>query len=83
MAFTPPEKLPENHEELEEALVRVYKEGKEVGKRELREAIRTFLTQKFHGSKGNERRADPENPKTAAVLTLMELLYEKFRDGSL
>lgn len=83
MAFTPPPHLPETEEELDRALTRVYIEGKGVGKKELREAIREFLTVKFYGSKGNERRADPDNPKTAAVLTLMELLYEKFEDGSL
>lgn len=83
MAYTPPQEFPETEEELDAALARVYVEGKEVGKRELREAIREFLRGKFFGSKGNQRRADPENPKTAAVLRLMELLYAKFEDGSL
>lgn len=83
MAFTPPETVPETEDELDAALARVYLEGKEAGKKELREAIREFLRTKFFGSKENQRRADPNNPKTAAVLTLMELLYEKFEDGSL
>lgn len=83
MAYTPPEEFPETEEQLDAALARVYVEGKGVGKRELREAIRGFLTRQFLASKNNQRRANPENPKTAAVLTLMELLYQKFEDGSL
>jgi hypothetical protein len=83
MAYTPPEELPEDWDKLEKALARVYLEGKEAGKKELRESIREFLKTKFFGAKGRNRRADPEDPKVAAVLALMETLYEKFRDGTL
>jgi hypothetical protein len=83
MAFTPPTEFPEDWEELESALGKVYLEGKEAGKKELREAIKEFLTRKFFGAKGRNRRADPEDPNTAAVLAMMETLYEAFRTGTL
>lgn len=83
MAYTPPEKMPESEVELDVALAKVYLEGKEAGKKELRGGIREFLTKKLYGAKGNNRRADPEDPKTAAVLELMETLYEEFRKGTL
>lgn len=87
MAFTPPEKLPETMDELDALLSRVHEEGKEAGKRlgkqELREAILDHLMTKFFGSKNNQRRADPENPKTAAILKFWEELSARFKDGSL
>lgn len=81
--YTPPEQMPEDLDALDTALGKVYQEGVEDGKRNLRLAIREFLRVKFYGTKGRERRANPEDPKTAAVLWIMEKLYAAFEDGSL
>lgn len=83
MAYTPPEELPEDWDKLEKALSKVYLEGKEAGKRELRGAVKEYLTTKFHGAKGRKRRADPDDPKIQALRDLMQALYEKFEDGTL
>jgi hypothetical protein len=83
MAYTPPEELPEDWDTLERALARVYLEGKEAGKKELRESIRKFLMTKFFGAKGKKRRANPEDPKIQAIREIMETMYEKFEDGTL
>lgn len=83
MPYTPPEQMPEDLEELDAALGKVYAQGVEDGKRNLRTAIREFLRVKFYGTKGRERRANPEEPKTAAVLWIMEALYKEFDEGRL
>lgn len=83
MAFTPPEELPETEEELDDALAVVYKQGMESGKTQLRAAIRDYLTKKFFGAKGRDRRANPDDPKIQAIREIMEALYSKFEDGSL
>ncbi len=83
MAWTPPERMPETEEELDDALAVVYKQGVESGKKQLRRQIKDYLTTKFLGAKGRNRRADPEDPKIQATLDLMEGLYAKFEDGTL
>lgn len=83
MAFTPPEEIPEDWEALEKALGKVYLEGKEAGKKLLRLAIKEYLTTKFFGAKGRNRRADPDDPKIQAIREIMEGLYAKFEDGTL
>ncbi len=83
MAFTPGQKLPESLEELDTLCAGVYIEGQEAGKVALRKGIKEFLLAEFFNAKGNERRADPENPKIQAVNAIMERLYRKFEDGSL
>lgn len=83
MALTPPSEFPEDWEALEKALSKVYLEGKEAGKKELRESIREYLTTKFFGVRGNNRRADPDDPKVQAIRNLMESMYEAFRTGKL
>jgi hypothetical protein len=83
MAFTPPEELPEDWDSLEKALAKVYLEGKEAGKKLLRIEIKEYLTIKFFGAKGRERRANPDDPKIQAIREIMEGLYAKFEDGTL
>lgn len=83
MALTPPDELPEDWDSLEKALAKVYLEGKEAGKTQLRREIKEYLTTKFFGAKGRNRRADPDDPKIQAIRELMEGLYEKFEDGTL
>jgi hypothetical protein len=83
MAFTPPENLPETEEDLDSALAKVYLEGKRDGKRDLRSEIKEYLTTKFYGAKGRDRRANPDDPKIQAIRELMQTLYSKFEDGSL
>lgn len=83
MAFTPPEELPETEEELDDALAVVYKQGIESGKKQLRAAMREYLTKRFLAAKGRDRRANPDDPKIQAMREIMEAIYTKFEDGSL
>lgn len=83
MPFTSGEKLPETLEALDSLCASVYLEGQEAGKVKLRSAIRDYLTQEFFAAKGNERRANQDDPKVQAVNAIMERLYNKFEDGTL
>lgn len=87
MPLESPDHLPEDLDELDEMVARAYAQGvdqgKKVGKSELREGIIEFLSRQFKISKGRRRRADPEDPKTAAILAIWEKLNEKFKDGTL
>lgn len=83
MGYEQPQKMPEDMDELDVICAQVYKQGVEVGKRELRQAIRDYLRSKFYGARGGRRRADPEDPKVQAIREIMEGLYAKFEDGTL
>lgn len=87
MPYEQPDHLPGDMDELDLMVARAYSQGIDTGKRsgriELRDELKKFLEREFNASKGRRRRADPEDPKTAAVLTIMEKLYAAFEDGTL
>lgn len=83
MAFDPGEKIPTTFEELDEITARAYLQGGDTGKAKLRADIKEFLTREFFAAKGNERRANLDDPKMLAINGIMERLYTAFEDGSL
>jgi hypothetical protein len=87
MPYDQPDHMPRDMEELDLMVARAYSQGidsgKKTGRIELTEAIRNFFTREFKISKGMRRRADPEDPKTAAVLSFWEKFNEKLEDGTL
>lgn len=87
MAWQPPQEMPADLDELDQALWDVYYQGEAEGRRkehrDMVEKIKKYLNQEFFRSKKNERRADPNDPKVQAIRAIMERLYHKFEDGSL
>ena len=87
MPLESPQHMPEDMEELDAMVARAYSQGIDTGKKSGRsdavEAIKKFWEQQFNLSKGRRRRADPNDPKTAAVLEIWEKFNEKLEDGSL
>jgi hypothetical protein len=83
VAIVRPEKMPEDLDALDEWLVKAYNRGKEDGRDKLWEQIKAFLLKEFLYSKGRNRRADMENPRTFATNEVMRKLYAAYEDGSL
>jgi hypothetical protein len=83
MAYEQPQKMPADMDELDAMCGRVYKQGVEAGKTQLRQDIKDYLLTKFFGARGDRRRADPKEPKVQAIRELTEGLYAKFEDGTL
>lgn len=83
MAINRPEEMPEDLDALDEWLVKAYQRGVEDGRAKLWEQIKAFFLKQFLYSKGRNRRADMDNPRTAAVNDIMTKLYAAYEDGSL
>jgi hypothetical protein len=83
MAYDPGESIPETFEELDAIAARCYSQGVDAGKAKLRADIRDFLKKEFRIIRGNERRANQEDPRYLALTSLMEKLYAAFEDGTL
>lgn len=87
MAFQPPQELPQDLDELDAALVDVYKQGVSEGRRyehaDMVEKIKAYLISEFNWTKQNRRRADKDDPKVQAIHAIMDRVFDKFRDGSL
>lgn len=87
MPYEQPDHLPEDMDELDLMVARAYSQGIDTGKRsgrnELKEELKKFLEREFNASKGRRRLANREDPKTAAVLEIMEKLYGAFEEGTL
>lgn len=87
MPLEQPSHLPRDMDELDLMVSRAYAQGIDTGKKagrlDVLEALRGFFRKEFKISKGYRRLADPEDPKTAAILAFWEKFNEKIEDGSL
>jgi hypothetical protein len=87
MPYDQPEGMPKDMEELDFLVARAYSQGIETGQRVGRSdavaAMKKFWEKCFNLSKGRRRRADPDDPKTAAILEIYEKFNEKLEDESL
>lgn len=87
MPLDSPQEMPEDMDELDAMVARAYSQGIDTGKKSGRvdavQAITEFFRKEFHVSKGRRRRADPEDPKTAAILEIWERFNRKLEDGTL
>lgn len=83
MGYEVGDQLPKNFEELDDIAARVYAQGVDAGKSKLRGDIRDFLTRELIAVRGNERRADQDDPKYQAITLMMEKLYSSFEEGTL
>jgi hypothetical protein len=87
MPLDQPDHMPEDEDELELMVARAYSQGidsgKKTGRLEFIENLKAFYTKQFKFSKGMRRLADPDDPKTAAILAFWEKLNEKLEDGTL
>lgn len=87
MPYEQPQEMPKDLDELDLIVAKAYSAGIDTGKRSGRndavEAIKNFWKREFNLSKGRRRRADPEDPKTAAILEIWERFNQKLGDESL
>lgn len=87
MPLEQPDHLPADMDELDQMVSRAYSQGIDTGKKAGRldviEAIKEFFRKEFKISKGYRRLADPDDPRTAAILAFWEKFNEKIEDGSL
>lgn len=87
MPYEQPQEMPRDMDELDLWIATAYSQGidtgKRVGRSDTLEAIRNFWRREFNLTKGRRRRADPDNPKTQAILEIWEKFNEKVEDGSL
>jgi hypothetical protein len=87
MPLDSPQHMPEDMDELDSMVARAYSQGidtgRKAGRRDTIEAIKEFFLREFNLSKGRRRRADPNDPKTAAILAVWEKFNAKLEDGSL
>lgn len=87
MPYEQPQEMPETMDELDLMIATAYSQGidtgKKVGRSETIEAVKNFFRKNFYAAKGRRRRADPVDPKTAAILAIMEKFNEKVEDESL
>lgn len=87
MPLDSPQHMPADLEELDSMVARAYSQGIDTGRKSGRhdaiEAVKKFFRTEFFASKGRRRRADPNDPRTAAILQVMEKFNEKLEDGSL
>lgn len=87
MPLDQPDHMPEDMDELDLMVATAYSQGIDSGKKTARlefiENLKDFYTKKFKISKGMRRHADPDDPKTAAILKFWEALNEALEDGTL
>jgi hypothetical protein len=87
MPYDQPEEMPKDMEDLDFLIAKAYNQGIETGRKAGRsdcvEAMKKFWLQQFNLSKGRRRRADPDDPKTAAIADIWQRFNEKLEDESL
>jgi len=87
MPLEQPDHLPQDMDELDSMVARAYAQGIDAGKiagrLDVLEKLKEFFRKEFKISKGYRRLADPDDPKTAAVLAFWEKFNEKIEDGTL
>jgi hypothetical protein len=79
--------MPKDMDELDTMVARAYSQGIDTGRKAGRsdaiDAIKRFWRSEFNLTKGRRRRADPEDPKTSAILDIWERFNKKLEDGTL
>lgn len=87
MPLDSPQHMPEDMDELDTMVARAYSQGIDTGRKAGRndavEAFKRFFLKTFYASKGRRRRADPDDPKTAAINDIWAKFNEKLEDGTL
>jgi hypothetical protein len=87
MPYDQPQDMPADMDELDFMIAKAYTQGVDTGKRQGRtdavEAFKKFFLRTFYASKGRRRRADQNDPKTAAINDIWAKFNEKLEDGTL